>query len=128
MPWLSRRELVRLERETQRAVQRAIYAEGQLAEERRAKDALVVQLASRVVTKHGGYGLDNPAPIPPAPETANNYTHEPTEMDKAKLDYYKRQARAAGQPEELAQQIWEAELRGEQIVYPYETEQSEHEM
>lgn len=119
--WISRRELQRLERELSQALKRASEAEAELRRERAAKDTLVVQLASRVITKHGGYGLDEPERPAPPPHP-KRFTHEPSETDLAKLDYYKQCYLQAGRPVEEAEAIWEAEMRGETPVYPYESE------
>jgi hypothetical protein len=120
--WLSKREIARLERELSAALQRAKAAEDALAAERQAKDWLVLQLASRVITKHGGYGLDH-EPSPPKVVEPQRFVRQPTEIDLAKLEYYKQCAAAAGKPEEDAVQKWEAEMRGESIAYEYESEQ-----
>jgi hypothetical protein len=107
-----------------KAEARALLAEQNLASERAGKDWLTVQLASRVVTKHGGYGLDHEAPSRTEPQShPKGYTHEPTEMDLAKLDFYKKCAREADRDEEDAVQKWEAEMRGESLPIEYESEQ-----
>ena len=118
--WISRREIARLERERNAALQRAKNAEEDLRAERQSKDWMITQLTSRFVTRQGGYGLDHEPPkkIEPSP-----YTHEPTQMDLDKLEYYKQCARQAGRSEEEARQTWEAEMRGESVRYEYEQEQ-----
>lgn len=82
----------------------------------------MVQLTSRIVTKSGGYGLDHEQPERPPKPTPHPkaWTHEPSEMDLAKLEYYKKSYREAGKSEEEAELIWEAEMRGETPRYPYE--------
>ena len=134
MPWLSKRDLDRLERDLLHALGRAEKAEAALIEERRradeliaserqAKDFLTLQLASRVITKHGGYGLEAE---PKATEPASHpkgYVREPNEQDAARLDYYKQCYREAGKSEDEAQAVWEAEMRGEAVTYEYEQEQ-----
>ena len=117
--WVSRRELARLERELSEALRRAKAAEDALCAERQSKDWIVTQLASRVVTKHGGYGLDHDPPKPQQPHP-KQWTHEPNEVDLAKLEYYKECYRAAGKSEQEAEMIWETEMRGEVPRYPYE--------
>lgn len=104
------------------AEKRAEDAERALQGERSAKDWQALQLISRVATKHGQYGLDYETPIPQAPP-ANGYTHEPTEIDYAKLEFYKQCARNAGKSEEDAQMRWEAEMRGEGLPIETEVEQ-----
>lgn len=104
------------------AEKRAEDAENALASERSAKDWLTLQLSSRVITKHGGYGLEHepkPAPV----FHPQGYTHDPTEIDLAKLEFYKRCARDAGRDEEDAVMRWEAEMRGEGLPIELEAEQ-----
>ncbi len=130
MAWVSRRELARLERERVAALQRAEIAESRLvaererldglvASERQSKDWLVVQMASRVVTKHGGYGLEHePQPKEvPKPAHPKGFIREPNVYDYAMLRQYEAWAREAGvpNPEEDARAKWEAEMRGEMI-------------
>lgn len=123
---VSKRELARLERELSHALKRAASAEQSLAAEREAKDRLVIELASRVVTKHGGYGLTGPvAQVEPPPPNPRGFTHEPSEIDLAKLEYYKQCARAAGRSELEAESIWEAEMRGEPVRYDYADENAD---
>lgn len=121
---VSRREWARHQRELRVAINRAIYAESQLAIERQSKDWMVVQLASRLATKHGTYGLDHEAPKPLAPHP-KQWTHEPSEVDLAKLEFYKKSYREAGKSEEEAEAIWETEMRGETPRYPYEELEAE---
>ena len=110
------------------ALQRAIDAEKRLAEERKrlddlvaserqSKDWLTLQLASRVITKHGGYGLDEkPVPVEAQPNP-KGFIREPTYEDDAKLEFYKQCAVNAGKSIEDAVDKWEAEMRGETIAY-----------
>src|SRR5690242_13137111 len=130
--WLPRAEYQRLveqaarcqfvEQACQLAEARTEEAEKQLAAERAAKDWMVTQLTSRFVTKQGGYGLDHaPQPVMPTAHP-KGYTHEPSEMDMAKLEYYKDCARAAGVDEGDAIEKWEAEMRGESLVIEAEAE------
>ena len=115
--WVTRREIARLERELKHALQRAESAEQSLAAERQAKDWLTLQLASRVITKHGGYGLEHEPVKPEVVQPPNGFIRQPTEIDEAKLEFYKRCAREAGKPEEDAIERWQAEMRGEMITY-----------
>jgi len=101
---------------------RAEEAEERLQEERQAKDWMVAQLTSRFITKQGSYGLDHEPPKPPAPNP-KGYTHDPSVIDLAKLEYYKKCARDAGRPEEEGEAIWEAEMRGESLPIEMDTEQ-----
>lgn len=101
------------------AVKRAEEAESALQGERSGKDWVVTQLASRLVTKSGQYGLDHKLE-PPEPPEPSKYTHEPSDLDYAKLEYYKQCYRDAGLPEEKAEQRWEAEMRG--MSLPLESE------
>lgn len=130
MPWVNQRYLDRLESDLTAALQRAEVSEsrlaaererldGLLAAERQSKDWLTVQLASRVVTKHGQYGLDHEKSVAVEPQPSR-YTHEPTEMDYARLEFYKRDAQRVGATEEDAQARWEAEMRGNPIPVAYE--------
>ena len=68
MPWVNQKYLDRLERDLEIALEGREKAESRLtaererldgivASERQGKDWLTVQLASRVVTKHGQYGV-----------------------------------------------------------------------
>jgi len=120
---VSKREWMRHQRELSAALKRATDAEDRLNSERQRKDAAILELASRVVTKHGGYGLRSSVPEveSPAPHP-QRFTHEPTEADLAKLDYYINEYRKVGKSEEEARAIWEMEMRGETPVYPYESE------
>lgn len=105
------------------AEQRAEDAEKALASERGNKDWLTLQLASRVVTKHGQYGLDHEAPKPVEPiPVPQGFTHNPTELDYAKLDFYKKCYRDAGMDEEKAEERWNAEMRGEFVPLESESE------
>lgn len=112
--FVSRREIARLERELKSALQRAKSAEDMLAAERQRHDWLILQLTSRVVTKAGGYGLEEtkPEPSPPHPK---GFTHEPTQEDIDMLNFYKVCAAEAGQDESDAVQKWEARMRGEDL-------------
>jgi hypothetical protein len=122
--WISRREWIRHQRELHLALNRALDAEKRLNAERERKDAAVLELASRVVVKHGGYGLRAAEPeVEPSPAPhPRNFTHEPTETDYAKLEHYKECYRQAGRSEDDAEAIWEMEMRGETPTYPYESE------
>lgn len=115
--WISRREIARLERELKSALQRAADAEERLQSERSSKDWMIQQLTSRFIAKQGLYGLDSEKVVPqPHPK---GFLREPTPEDEAKLEYYIRCAHNAGIPnaEEDATMRWEAEMRGESIVY-----------
>ena len=120
MAWISTRELRRLERELTNAVKRANDAEERLQSERASKDWMIQQLTSRFVTKQGLYGLDNqPTPLAPTPAHPKGFLRDPTPEDEAKLEYYIRCAINADipNPEEDATMRWEAEMRGESILY-----------
>jgi hypothetical protein len=119
LPFVSRRELARLERERSDAVKRAAVAEDRLAAERAAKDWAILQLTSRFIVKQGAYGLDAEPPQP-TPSDPRRFVRLPTEEDDAKLEYYKQCYREAGKSEDEAVVLWEAEMRGEQVRYPYE--------
>lgn len=130
--WISKREWARHQRELSTALKRASDAENDLRAERQAKDWLTLQLSSRLVTKSGQYGLDHIVP-PRTTETTTTitphpkrFTHEPTEIDFAKLEYYKECYRREGKSEDEAELLWEAEMRGESPVYPYEEMEAEH--
>lgn len=135
MPWISQRSLDRLERDLLSTLQRAERAEQALAAERQraddivagerqSKDYLILQLASRVVQKHGGYALEaEPKPTEPPPPHPKGFIREPNEHDNARLDWYKKCYLEAGKSEEEAQAVWEAEMRGEVVKYEYEQEQ-----
>jgi len=122
--WVSRAEMRRLLQQVAAAETRAQRAEDALAAERASKDWLTVQLASRVVTKHGQYGLDHAAPTkePPPPAIPAGFTHVPDERDYAKLEWYKQLARQRGESEDYAEKIWEAEMRGEPLPYQVEVD------
>ncbi len=114
--FVSRRELARLERELSRAIKRADDAENRLAAERQRHDWQSVQLVSRVVTKHGGYGLDEVKPEPVEPKQhPKGFTHEPTLEDLDVLNFYKQAAAEAGKDESDALQKWEAHMRGDNL-------------
>ena len=104
------------------ALERARSAEDILAVERNAKDHLITQLTSRFLTKQGSYGLDHEPQPKPEPHP-KGYTHEPSEYDLAKLEFYKQCARNAGKDEDDAVMRWEAEMRGESLPIESETEQ-----
>ena len=132
--WISREDYERLVTEAAQcgplketlavALERARSAEDILAVERNAKDWLITQLTSRFLTKQGSYGLDHePRPVEPV-NHPKGYTHDPTEIDLAKLEYYKECARRAGHDEEDGVAKWEAEMRGEGLrIEESETEQ-----
>jgi hypothetical protein len=110
------------------AEKRAEDAESALASERGSKDWLMLQLSSRVITKHGQYGLDYEKPLPkgvdePKSPHPKGWLKEPDETDYAKLEYYKLCYRNAGMPEERAELRWEAEMRGENPPLECEVEQ-----
>ncbi len=114
--FVSKRELARLERELSRAVKRAEKADADLAAERQRHDWMLLQLSSRLVTKHGGYGLEETKPEPVQPQQhPKRFIHEPTPEDLDMLNLYKMWAAEAGQPEEDAIQKWEARMRGEEL-------------
>lgn len=135
MPFVTRHYLDRLDRDLLQALQRAEKAEQALADERRrtdsvianerqAKDFLTLQLASRVVTKNGGYALEvEPKSSEPTPHP-KGYAREPNDQDLARLEHYKRCYLEAGKSEDEAEAIWEAEMRGENVTYPYEQEEA----
>ena len=69
------------------------------------------------------YAVSTPLEPPPV-NHPKGYTHDPTEIDLAKLEYYKECARRAGHDEEDALAKWEAEMRGEGLrIEESETEQ-----
>ncbi len=117
--WLSKREIARLERELARAYKRADDAEERLAAERQRHDWQSLQFASRIITKNGGYGLEETKPEPPPPHP-KKFTHEPTPEDLDVLEQFKYWAAAAGRDEDDAIQKWEAHMRGEMIPIEYE--------
>jgi hypothetical protein len=117
--WVSKTEMRRLLAQVSAAESRAQRAEDSLAAERARHDWLSLQLTSRVVTKHGGYGLDHEPPTPALPDP-RNFVRVPSAEDDAKREYYIRCFREAGKSEEEAVALWEAEMRGEQVRYPYE--------
>lgn len=131
--WINKREHQRLERDLLHALQRAEKAEGALTEERRradeliaaerqSKDSLILQLTSRVVTKNGGYALET-APNGPEPAAhPKGYIRDPTDIDYARLEGYIEIYQRDGRSEEEAQALWDSEMRGEQVVYPFEQE------
>ncbi len=122
--FITRRELARLERELAHAVRRADGAEKALADERQRHDWLILQLTNRVVTKHGGYGLEETKPEPVAPvQNPQGFTHDPTPEDLDVLEQYKYWAREAGKDEDDAIEKWKAHMRGEAIPIEYESEQ-----
>ncbi len=114
--WVTKRELARLERELARAIKRADEAEERLAAERQRHDWQSLQLVSRVVTKHGGYGLDEIKTEPVEPKQhPKGFTHEPTQEDMDMLNFYKVCAADAGLDEQDAVRKWEAKMRGEDL-------------
>jgi hypothetical protein len=117
--WISRRELKRLLTQVATTESRARGAEDTLAAERQRHDWAMLQLTSRFVVKQGLYGLDH-EPSPPVPSDPRRFVRLPTEEDDAKLEYYKQCYREAGKSEDEAVVLWEAEMRGEQVRYPYE--------
>lgn len=131
--WVSKSEMRRLLAQLSAAESRAIESENRLtaererldglvASERQSKDWLTVQLASRVVTKHGQYGLDHEIPVKEVPQAnPKGFIREPNEYDLAVLKQYQQWAREAGQSEEDAREKWEAEMRGESVNYESET-------
>jgi len=122
--WVSKSEMRRLLAQISTAESRALRAEDALAAERQSKDWLTLQLTSRLVTKSGQYGLDHEKsePSQTATQHPRGYTHDPTEIDLAKLEWYKQCAVLAGKDEDDAVMKWEAEMRGEQPIYTYEDE------
>ncbi len=124
MSWITRRELARLERELSSALRRAEGAEKALAEERQRHDWLILQLTNRVVTKHGGYALDEVKPEPVIPtQHPRGFIHDPTPEDLDVLEQFKYWAAEAGKDESDAIQKWEAHMRGEAIPIEYDSEQ-----
>src|SRR6185369_2512508 len=110
--FVSRRELARLERELKSALQRATSAEKGLADERQRHDWLILQLTNRVVTKHGGYALDEtkPEPVEPLPRIP-----EPTQEDLDVLEFFKTCAAEVGETEESAIEKWQMHMKGEPL-------------
>lgn len=122
--WVTKRELARLERELSRATKRAEDAEERLAAERARHDWQALQLTSRLVTKHGGYGLEETKPEPVEPkQNPKGFIHEPTPEDLDMLNFYKACAAEAGLDEQDAITKWEAHMRGEALTVEYEAEQ-----
>ncbi len=93
---------------------RAVAAELALADERQRKDGLVIQLASRVITKHGAYGLEQEPQPAPAPHP-KGFARDPTPEDIDVLNFYKACAAEANQSEQSAIDRWEAHMRGEDL-------------
>jgi len=125
--WITRRELARLERELSVARRRAEDAERRLDAERSRHDWTTLQLTSRFVVKQGVYGLDYERPEPASVSSdPRKFTQPLSVEDKAKREYYVRCFVEAGRSEEEAIDLWEREIRGEQVRYPYE-EQMERE-
>lgn len=112
--WYSEKHIARLESDLKEALRRAEAAEDRLDAERQRHDWMVLQLSSRVVTKHGGYGLDHEPPKPPDPHP-KGFTHEPTQEDFDVLNFFKASAADAGKSEQDAIDKWEAHMRGEDI-------------
>lgn len=136
--WYSSREIARLESALADALRRAATAEDRLTEERKrlddivaserqSKDWMTLQMASRVVTKHGGYGLDSERPVKVETAHPKGFVREPEEVDAARFQYYVKCYQEAGKSLDEAQQLatllWEAEMRGENVTYEYEQEQ-----
>ena len=120
--WVSREEYERLVQQaahghlSDKFEARALAAEEALQAERASKDWLVTQLASRLATKAGTYGLDHESPKRSEPTAhPKGFIKEPDEFDLARLGQYVKWARDAGvpDPETDAQMRWEAEMRGE---------------
>ena len=122
--WVTKRELARLERELSSALRRAEGAEDKLAVERQRHDWLILQLTNRVVTKHGGYGLEETKAEPESKTHPKGFIREPDEIDDAKLEYYRQCYRDAGLDETKALERWEAEMRGEHVPFENEMEPS----
>lgn len=131
--WITRRERDRLDRDLLHALQRAEKAEEVLTAERRrtdelitaerqAKDFLTLQLTSRVVTKNGGYALEAEPKVSEPEPHPKGYIREPSDLDYARLEGYIEFYRRDGRSEEEAQALWDSEMRGEQVVYPFEQE------
>lgn len=97
------------------AEKRADAAEDALVAERSAKDWLTLQLSSRVVTKHGGHGLDYEKPVVESVKSPHpkGWIRDPDDEDIAKLEWYKQKCREAGHSDDEAEAYWEAEMRGE---------------
>ena len=106
----------------QSAEKRAEDAESALASERSNKDWMISQLTSRFLTKQKSYGLDNEPPKIEPESHPKGYTHDPTTIDLAKLEYYKQCAVQAGKDEEDGVMRWEAEMRGEGLSIEMDTE------
>ena len=123
--WVSRSEMRRLLKQIAAAESRATRAEDALAAERSRHDWTTLQLTSRFVVKQGLYGLDYERPEP-ASSDPRKFTQPLSVEDKAKREYYVRCFVEAGRSEEEAIDLWEREMRGEQVRYPYE-EQMERE-
>ena len=131
--WLNRSEyerLVKLAAQSEfyqealiAAQTRAENAENALAGERQGRDWIVNQLTSRVVTKHGQYGLDHEPIKAEPPEPAKGFNREPTEHDLAMRDWYIKCSIGAGKSEEDGERIWEAYMRGESVAVETEVEQ-----
>jgi len=121
--WVSKSEMRRLLAQISTAESRAQRAEDTLAAERARHDWKDLQLLNRAVTKNGGYALDHEKSEPALPTPhPRGFTHEPTDIDLAKLEWYKQCAVNAGKDEDDAVLKWEAEMRGEQLTYNYEDE------
>jgi hypothetical protein len=110
-----------------KAEARAKSAEADLRVERESKDFMTLQMASRVVTKHGGYGLnETPVKVEQNPHP-KGFIREEEPTDTARFQYYVTCYQNAGKPldeaQALATQLYEAEMRGESVTYDYERDE-----
>ena len=90
---------------------RAEDAENALAAERQRHDWKDIQLINRVVTKNGGYGLDETKPEPVTPPVP-----EPTQEDLDVLEFFKTCAAEVGESEQDAIEKWKMHMRGESLL------------
>src|SRR5260370_256179 len=97
-----------------KAETRAESAESALVAERARVDKLNLAFMDYGSPKSGSLAIsarvEPPQPSPPHPK---GYTHEPDEVELAKLEYYIKCCREAGRDESEATAYWEAEMRGE---------------
>ena len=126
---ISKREWARHERQLDAALKRAELAESRLEAERQRMDArsdaeraqftsTVVQLTSRVLTKHGAYGLPEPeaAPLPHATPRTDGFIREPTEEDLIYREMLINDALAHGQTEDDAVKYWNSVMQGRPVT------------
>jgi hypothetical protein len=113
-PWSNRSEILRLLEQVAKAEKRAELAELRLETERKSKDYLTLELASRVMTASRQYGIVERVE---EKREARPQVEALTAFQEAEREQWANFAVAEGLEKEDGYAKWEAHQRGELLPY-----------